>query len=87
MKMSVLAVSSCILLVAQAFAEPAPKVDICHFDEEEGAWVAISISENGAAAHMRNHDDAAPGGATVVSGTQLDAACQAAVVVEEPVVQ
>jgi hypothetical protein len=61
--------------MAQAFAEPAPKVSICHFDEEEGAWLAISISAQGASAHLRNHDDGLPGATTAVTGTQLDAAC------------
>jgi len=83
MKKTVLAAASCLFLVAQAFAAPKPKVSICHFDEEEGAWLAISISENAAEAHLRNHDDGVPGATTVQSGTQLDADCVAAAVVEE----
>jgi hypothetical protein len=82
MKLAVVAATSCIFLVAQAFAEPKPKVSICHLDEEEGTWVTLSISENGAAAHLRNHDDGAPEGVTSQSGTQLDANCAAAV--EQP---
>lgn len=82
MKKSVLALTSCILISMQAFSAPKPKVAICHFDEEEAAWVAISISEQGAAAHLRNHDDGAPGAATAVTGTQLDANCAAAAAVE-----
>jgi|GEM_PF-3785189 len=67
-----------LFLMTQAFADPKPKASLCHFDDEEGAWVAIQISENALQAHMKNHDDAAPGGATAQSGTQLDAACQLA---------
>ena len=77
MRRTVLVATSCVFLVAQAFAEPAPKVSICHFDEEEAAWLAISISEQGAAAHMRNHDDALPGATTAITGTPLDEACAA----------
>jgi hypothetical protein len=73
--------------MAQALAQPRPKVSICHFDEEEGAWVSISISEQGAAAHMRNHDDGAPGGVTVASGTQLDANCAVGAAAPEDPVQ
>lgn len=78
MKKSVLAVSSCILLVAQALAEPVvqSKIDICHFDEIAGAWVLISIAEEAASAHLQRHDDAFPGGNSVVSGAPLDVTCQ-----------
>jgi hypothetical protein len=85
MRKTVLLATSCVFLMAQAFAAPKPKVSICHFDEEEGAWVSLSISEQGAEAHLRNHDDGAPGAATAVTGTQLDANCAAgAVAPEEP---
>jgi len=77
MRKTVLVATSCVFLAIEALAEPASKVSLCHFDEEEGAWVAISISEQGATAHMRNHDDAWPGTATAVTGTQLDATCAA----------
>jgi hypothetical protein len=83
MRKTVLVATSCVFLVAQAFAAPPPKVSICHFDEEEAAWVSITISEQGAAAHMRNHDDALPGAATAVSGTALDADCAAGAVAPE----
>ncbi len=36
--------------------------------------MAIQISENALQAHLRNHDDAAPGGAAGQTATQLDAA-------------
>lgn len=84
-KRTILAATSSIFLMAQVFAAPKPKVSICHFDEEEGTWVAISISENGARAHLRNHDDGAPGATAAQSGTQLDAACVPVAVVEEEV--
>lgn len=85
MRKTVLVATSCVFLVAQAFAEPKPKVAVCHFDEEEGAWVSISISEQGAAAHLSHHDDAAPGAVTAQTGTQLDASCAVgAAAPEEP---
>ncbi len=88
MKKAALVASSCVFLMAQAFAEPKPKVSLCHFDDEEGAWVSISISEQGAAAHLRNHDDGAPGGTTAQTGTLLDADCAVAVAApEEPAPQ
>lgn len=82
-KKTVLFATSCVFLMTQAAAQPAPKVSICHFDEDEAAWVAITISEHGAAAHMRNHDDGLPGATTAVSGTPLDANCVAGAVASE----
>ncbi len=32
---------------AAVSAAPAPKVDVCHFDEVEGVYVLINVSGNG----------------------------------------
>lgn len=72
-----------MLLVSTAFAAPKAKTSICHFDEELGLWVPISIPDKAASAHLSKHDDAAPGAVTAVSGTQLDANCEAAAAVVE----
>ena len=54
---------------------PPEKVDICHFQEDEGVWKKITISEKAVSSHMENHDDAMPGGVTSGSGTPLDDDC------------
>lgn len=67
-----------LALSATAFAPPPPKVAVCHFSEEEGTWLLKQLPEPAAQAHLRNHDDASPGGVTAITGTQLDANCQPA---------
>lgn len=66
------------ILMGKSMAAPPVKVEVCHFDEEAGAWVKIRIPEQAAAKHMEKHDDALPGGATAETATQLDADCAAA---------
>jgi hypothetical protein len=56
-------------------AAPPPKVEVCHFQEETGTWKRLSIGAPALRAHLRNHDDALPGGVTVQSDTPLDADC------------
>jgi hypothetical protein len=65
--------------IGTASAAPPPKVDVCHFDEETGAWKKLSIAGPASSAHLAHHDDAVPGGTTSVTGTQLGADCQPAV--------
>jgi hypothetical protein len=58
----------------------ADKVDICHFQPEQGSWKLLSVGQPAAEAHLRNHDDALPGGTTSQTGTVLDAECVEVVV-------
>lgn len=60
--------------VGTSTAAPPPKVDICHFQEDEGTWKKISVGGNARTAHFANHDDVDPNG-TTSTGTQLDADC------------
>jgi hypothetical protein len=52
------------------------KVDICHFQPGQGSWNLLSVDQSAADAHLKNHDDALPGGTTSQTGTLLDADCQ-----------
>lgn len=58
-----------------AAGRPA-KVPVCHFDDTAGRWIKLSVTEQAKAAHLKNHDDAAPSG-TTPGGTVLDADCAA----------
>jgi hypothetical protein len=51
------------------------KVDICHFQPDEGTWKRLSVGGNASASHLEKHDDALPGGTTTRTGTALDAEC------------
>jgi hypothetical protein len=51
------------------------KVEICHFQEDEGKWKKISVAGNAPAAHIATHDDGLPGGVTSITDTQLDGDC------------
>lgn len=57
---------------------PPVKVEICHFQEAQGTWKKMTLPEKAASRHLAKHDDAAPGGVTALTGTQLDEACVAA---------
>lgn len=74
------AVALLLVGVGTATAAPPPKVDICHFQEEEGTWKKISVGGDAFTLHLANHDDAVPGGTTSTTDTQLDAECQPVVV-------
>jgi hypothetical protein len=50
-------------------------VDICHFQPGKGTWKLLSVGSPASDAHLQNHDDALPGGATTQTGTVLDADC------------
>ena len=58
------------------FAAKAEKVDICHFDTDQGIWKLINISGNAVPAHFTNHDDGFPDTTTSSSGTYLDENCE-----------
>ena len=51
------------------------KTNVCHFQELEGDWKLISIGNPAVAAHLKNHDDALPGGVTSQTLTQLSDQC------------
>jgi hypothetical protein len=51
-------------------------VNICHRPDNLSGWEQISIDAAAVDAHLRNHDDAAPGGVTTESGTSLGADCE-----------
>jgi hypothetical protein len=57
------------------------KVDICHFQPENGSWKLLSVGQSSVDAHFKNHDDAIPGGTTSQTGTPLDADCNEVTVV------
>ena len=76
------AVFATVVVTAATPRKPAApiasaKVDVCHWSEEDGSWKKLSIGEPALAAHLRNHDDAVPGGVTAGTSTQLDEECQA----------
>lgn len=77
-----LGLSAVVLTVVVTAAAPPPqkaeKVNVCHWSEDEGSWNKLSIGAPALAAHLRNHDDAVPGGTTSQTSTQLDDDCQAA---------
>jgi hypothetical protein len=56
-------------------AAPAP-VTICHRPDNLSGWEQISIGAAAVDFHLRNHDDAVPGGVTTESGTSLGADCE-----------
>jgi hypothetical protein len=51
------------------------KTAICHFDETAGRWTLISAPASALQAHLRQHDDALPGG-TTPGGVVLGAGCE-----------
>jgi hypothetical protein len=58
---SVLAVAALLaaMLVATAlpaFADPLPKVTVCHLSEEEGTYEAIEVSGNAVDTHLAHGD-------------------------------
>jgi hypothetical protein len=73
-KLLLTAATLCTLGLSSAVAYAEAQVDLCHYSEEEAIWVLITISENAVPAHLRNHDDAYPGGVTP-SGVTLDENC------------
>jgi hypothetical protein len=52
------------------------KIDICHFDKEDGKYVGLSIPEEKAKGHAKNHDDdmipAPTDGCPKQEGSELD---------------
>lgn len=44
-----------------AMAGKAPKVDICHFDQDTASYAVISVSGNAVDKHFANHGDSYPG--------------------------
>jgi hypothetical protein len=50
-------------------------VEICHFQPGKGSWKLLSVGQSAVDAHLRNHDDALPGGTTSQTGTRLNADC------------
>lgn len=58
-----------------AAAKKAPKVDVCHFDGDTGAFRVINVSGNALPAHIA-HGDAQPGDAVPGDPTkEFDGAC------------
>ena len=51
------------------------KGEICHFQPGQGSWKLLSVGQSAVNAHLKNHDDAIPGGTTSQTGTMLDADC------------
>jgi hypothetical protein len=51
------------------------KVEICHFQRGQGSWKLLSVGQSAVDAHLKNHDDAIPGGTTSQTGTMLDEDC------------
>jgi len=62
-------------MTSNAMANDSDDMDICHWQDYNGAWKLITVSENGALNHLRLHDDAFPGGVTSVNSIQLDENC------------
>ena len=65
-----------VMGVNVAMAEPRENVDICHFDEEYGYWVHITVNGNSVDKHFANHDDGFPNNTTSQTGTTVDASCE-----------
>lgn len=51
------------------------RVELCHYQPDEGVWKKVSVGGNAAPMHLQNHDDALPGGITSDTGTQLSDDC------------
>ena len=61
-------------------APPGPgagKVEICHWQEDNGIWKKISVGAPSVPSHLANHDDAYPGGNTTLTLTPLNYLCEA----------
>jgi hypothetical protein len=64
-----------LLAAGAAQAAKAPKVDICHFDAEEGIFKPISLNGNAVANHVENHGDQFPNVDPGNGGIVLDEDC------------
>jgi hypothetical protein len=70
------ALAACILFAAGAAqAAKAPKVDICHFDAEEGIFKPISVNGNAVRKHVEKHGDRFPNVDPPDGGLVLDEDC------------
>jgi hypothetical protein len=69
------ALSIGLLAAGAAQAAKAPKVDICHFDAEEGIFKPISLNGNAVANHVENHGDQFPNIDPPEGGIELDEYC------------
>ncbi|MDT3777172.1 hypothetical protein PJI16_06335 [Nitrospira sp. MA-1] len=68
-------VGVCILGVGQVEAAKMPKVEICHFDADEGVFKKISVSGNAVPNHLANHGDIFPGESNGDGSITLDSDC------------
>lgn len=65
----------CILGTGQVEAAKMPKVEICHFDADEGVFKKISVSGNAVQNHLANHGDIFPASSNGAGTITLDAEC------------
>ena len=65
----------CILGTGQVEAAKMPKVEICHFDADEGVFKKISVSGNAVQNHLANHGDIFPGESNGNGSITLDSDC------------
>jgi hypothetical protein len=63
------------LAMTSAQAASAPKVDICHFDADEGIFKPISVNGNAVSKHVENHGDQFPNTDPGNGGITLDEDC------------
>ena len=63
------------LAMTSAQAASAPKVDICHFDADEGIFKPISVNGNAVSKHVENHGDQFPNTDPGSGGITLDEDC------------
>lgn len=68
-------VGACILGAGQVEAAKMPKVEICHFDADEGVFKKISVSGNAVQNHLANHGDIFPASSNGAGAITLDAEC------------
>lgn len=68
-------VGVCILGAGQVEAAKQSKVEICHFDADEGVFKKISVSGNAVPNHLANHGDIFPGESNGDGSITLDSDC------------
>jgi hypothetical protein len=69
----------CLLFAGSLYAAKTPKVDICHYDADQGIYKPISVSINAEQKHLDNHGDLYPNGAPGTASVVLDADCKVSV--------
>lgn len=52
------------------------KTPICHYQQDLGTWTLTMLSLEAAREHLAKHDDAVPGGLTMITKTRLDLQCK-----------